>query len=108
MSKRKAHLIEAEDLLTVKEAGHTMQSSANAPQSDSRSGQKGMAILRRPDVQQRTGLGCTSIYNKMRDGTFPKPVKIGERAVGWLEHEIEAWIAGRVKERRRAQFSGDL
>ncbi|RZU46826.1 AlpA family transcriptional regulator [Fluviicoccus keumensis] len=54
------------------------------------------AILRRKQVEQRIGLSRSSIYNAMRDGTFPKPISLGARAVGWLETDIQAWIDARI------------
>ncbi len=48
-----------------------------------------------PDVKARTGLSRSSIYVFMADGTFPKPVSLGVRAVGWLDSEITAWIESR-------------
>lgn len=53
-------------------------------------------ILRRKTVESRTGLSRSSIYQKMADGEFPKPISIGARAVGWLETTINDWIADRV------------
>ena len=47
-------------------------------------------ILRRPAVQVRSGLSCSTIYDQMRAGKFPRPVPLGEKAVGWLESEILA------------------
>jgi len=61
------------------------------------------AILRRPQVQQRTGLSRSTLYQYIKDGDFPKPVQLGMRAVGWLESDISDWIAKRVREAR----SGD-
>ena len=52
-------------------------------------------LLRREEVEARTALSRTSIYRKIREGTFPEPRKIGARAVRWPESEIEAWIADR-------------
>jgi prophage regulatory protein len=49
---------------------------------------------------ERVGLKQSSIYNKMKAGDFPKPVKISERAVGWVESEINDWIASRIEEAR--------
>ncbi len=49
--------------------------------------------LRLPDVKAETGLGKTSIYHLIREGEFPKPVKISSRAVAWREGAIEAWKA---------------
>jgi prophage regulatory protein len=54
-------------------------------------------ILRAPAVKARTGLGLTSIYTL--EG-FPKPVKLGPRASGWLESEINAWILARAEQSR--------
>ncbi|MBB3589918.1 prophage regulatory protein [Rhizobium sp. BK529] len=53
-------------------------------------------ILRRPEVQNRTGLPTSTLYAAIADGRFPPPVKIGKRAVGWVEGQVEAWIADRV------------
>ena len=52
-----------------------------------------LGIIRLPEVERRTGRRRSSIY---ADPTFPRPISIGPRAVGWLVHEIDAWIAARV------------
>ena len=49
-------------------------------------------LRRRPWVQEATGLSRSAIYAKMQDGTFPKSVRIGKRAVAWHEADIERWI----------------
>lgn len=49
-------------------------------------------ILRRPDVESRTGLSRSSIYDGMSKGTFPQAVKLGVRAVGWRESDIANWL----------------
>lgn len=54
-------------------------------------------LMTRSEVEARTALSRTSIYRKMREGTFPTPLKIGERAVRWPESEIEAWLASRPR-----------
>jgi prophage regulatory protein len=59
------------------------------------------AILRRPQVEQRTGLSRSTLYQYSKDGDFPKPVRLGLRAVGWLESDISDWIAARVKGARQ-------
>ncbi len=46
-------------------------------------------IIRLPSVMVRTGLARSSIYHKISVGEFPRPVKLGPRAVGWIESEIE-------------------
>lgn len=52
-------------------------------------------ILRRPDVEARTGLARSTIYAWMAAGTFPRPVALGARLVGWRESEIQAWLETR-------------
>jgi prophage regulatory protein len=58
-------------------------------------------ILRLPEVKARVGLCRASIYQRIAIGSFPKQISLGARAVGWLEHEIEAWIAERIRTGRR-------
>ena len=49
-------------------------------------------FLRLPDVQRVLGIGRSTVYNNLAaDPTFPRPVKLGKRAVGWRRTEIEAW-----------------
>lgn len=57
-------------------------------------------ILRLPQVIERTGLSRTTIYNRIADATFPKPIKLGERAVGWVDTEIDEWIQARITHTR--------
>jgi len=47
--------------------------------------QREPAFLRRKQVETRTGLSRSTIYQTIKDGVFPKPVPLGPRAVGWLE-----------------------
>jgi len=47
-------------------------------------------FLKLPEVRIRTGKSRSSIYQGMKDGTFPTAIRIGPRAVAWLELEIEA------------------
>jgi prophage regulatory protein len=58
--------------------------------------QKALVILRRKDVERRTGLGRSSLYGLMKSGQFPKSVKISARAVGWLESDIDSFIASKI------------
>ena len=59
--------------------------------------QREPAFLRRKQVETRTGLTLSTIYQYIKDGAFPKPVPLGPRAVGWIESDVSEWIAGRVK-----------
>ncbi len=54
-------------------------------------------LLTRHEVEARTALSRTSIYRKLREGTFPEPLKIGERALRWPASEIESWLASRPR-----------
>ena len=56
-------------------------------------------LLRMRDVERITSLGKTTIKRKMADGTFPKPVKISTRRMGWPAYTIKAWLAERVEGR---------
>ena len=52
-------------------------------------------ILRRPEVERRTGLSRSTLYAMMAEGVFPKPVRLGKRAVGWRESDVLAWLESR-------------
>lgn len=56
-------------------------------------------ILRRPDVLKMTGMANSTLYEAMARNAFPRPVKIGRRAVGWPESEVILWIEERRDER---------
>ena len=51
-----------------------------------------MNILRRDAVERKTGLSRSSIYAKVAEGTFPRQINLGSRAVGWVESEIDGWL----------------
>jgi len=59
--------------------------------------QKKLFILRRKQVEKKTGLSRSTIYLRIHEGTFPRPINLGARAVGWLENEIETWLAERME-----------
>jgi prophage regulatory protein len=59
--------------------------------------QEKLSILRRKQVEKRTGLSRSTIYLRIQEGSFPRPINLGERAVGWLENEIEAWLVARIE-----------
>lgn len=54
-----------------------------------------LQILRLPEVKQITGLGRSSIYQMMADGTFPHSVALGLRAIGWRVGDIRDWLLSR-------------
>ena len=60
------------------------------------------SILRLPAVKARTGLSRSTIYLRVAEGTFPKPVSLGGRAVGWVEAEIQQWLEQQIEASRKA------
>ena len=58
----------------------------------------GSRVLRMPEVRALTGLGKSTIYKKLTEGTFPEPLRLGPRAIGWRARDILAWLEapGRV------------
>jgi prophage regulatory protein len=64
--------------------------------------QEKLSVLRRKQVEKRTGLSRSTIYLRIQEGTFPRPINLGVRAVGWLENEIEAWLAARMEIRNNS------
>lgn len=49
-------------------------------------------IIRRKALEARIGLSCSTIYMMMSEGRFPRPLKIGRRAVGWRASDVEEWL----------------
>ena len=60
------------------------------------------AVLRLPTVKARTGLSRSTIYQRVSAGTFPRPVNLGARAVGWLESEVDSWLAAQIERSRKS------
>ena len=58
-------------------------------------------ILRRHEVESQIGLSRSSIYQMMSDGDFPLPIKLGKRAVGWRQQDLNEWLSNRVSSVRR-------
>jgi prophage regulatory protein len=60
-------------------------------------------ILRMKDVQPLVGLSKSYIYRLGKEGRFPKPISImpNGKSVGWVEHEIHAWLEQRIAERNQ-------
>ena len=70
-------------------------------------GQNPLSILRRKQVESRTGLSRSTIYARIAEGSFPRPIDLGGgRAVGWVEAEIEAWLQSRIESSRKPVEGG--
>lgn len=59
------------------------------------------SILRLPAVKARTGLSRSTIYLRVTEGTFPKAVNLGGRAVGWVEAEVQQWLEQQIESSRK-------
>lgn len=62
--------------------------------------EKHQKLLRLTDVRARVPYSRSTIYQLISQGKFPKPICIGERAVAWLESDIDAWIEARIQSGR--------
>ena len=60
-------------------------------------------ILRLPYVRARTGLSRSTIYLRISEDRFPKPISLGGRAVGWIETEIDDWLKEQIETSRQAK-----
>ena len=60
-------------------------------------------FLRIREVVERTGLSRSTIYARLGQGGFPRPVSLGGRTVRWIEAELDEWIAERIAESRAAE-----
>lgn len=54
-------------------------------------------LLRLPEVKTRCGLSRSTIYQRIKNGTFPPALSIGARSVAWIESDIDGWIADQVR-----------
>jgi len=61
-------------------------------------------IIRLPAVKAKTGLSRSSIYLRMSKDKFPKSISLGERAIGWLESDIEQWIEELIEVSKHTQM----
>jgi len=56
-------------------------------------------LLRLPDVLERSALSRSALYRLVNEGAFPRPLKLTQRSVAWVESEVEAWIDEKMKRR---------
>ena len=62
-------------------------------------------ILRPPEVLIRTGLSRTTIWRRVRAGTFPAPIELGENSIGWPASEIAAWLENQPRRTYAAEVA---
>ncbi len=63
-------------------------------------------ILKLRAVKSRTGLSRSTLYLRIAQGTFPKQIRLGTRAVGWVEDEIEDWLKAQIEQSRNTTQYG--
>ena len=56
-------------------------------------------VLKAKQVAEEINVSVPQVYKLASKGTFPKPIKLGERGSGWLTSEIEAWLQSKVDAR---------
>jgi len=56
------------------------------------------SLIRNREVRSRVGFSNTTIYEKIKKGTFPKPIRIGDRMVAWDSEAIDSWIEKTIEE----------
>ncbi len=64
-----------------------------------------ITIMRRKEVETRCGLSRATIYSRVKKGSFPAPISLGDGAcppVGWIKLEIDAWLAAQVEKSRKS------
>ncbi|EGQ8607183.1 helix-turn-helix transcriptional regulator [Vibrio parahaemolyticus] len=59
-------------------------------------------IIRLPEVIKETGLSRSTIYLRMSKGDFPQSISLGDRAVGWLQGEVNQWLEQRISASRNS------
>ncbi len=57
--------------------------------------------MRLPAVMARTGLSRSTIYLRISKGCFPRSISLGGRAVGWVDTEVNEWVAQQIKASRK-------
>jgi prophage regulatory protein len=66
-----------------------------------------MRIIRRHQLTDKVGYCLAHIYRLERQGLFPRRIRLGRRAVGWVEEEVEAWLQERVDARDEGPSARD-
>lgn len=67
--------------------------------------QSPLVLLRRKQVEARTGLSRSTIYAKVKTNSFPAPIRLGEHSVAWIEGEIDAWLTEQIEKSRAARVA---
>ncbi len=69
-------------------------------------GERSIRIIRLPEVVAKTGFSRTTIYERLKhDAAFPRPIALGERAIGFVEHEVDAYLIALIEASRKGATS---
>lgn len=60
---------------------------------------RGLQLLKLKQVMSITSLGRSTVYKYCADNNFPKPIKLGQRNVAWIENEVQEWIKQKMIQR---------
>lgn len=63
-------------------------------------------LIRLPNVIKRAGISRSTIYNLIKEGSFPSPIRLGGRSIAFIESEIDDWIDSKIKESRQEEGCG--
>lgn len=63
--------------------------------------EEALRIIQRKEVQERTTLSKSALYLKIKEGSFPRPVKLSKRRVGWISEEIAEWLTQQIEQSRK-------
>lgn len=88
---------EPTDLLRAEDVNGSIARSGSSVENETPSRQGPIRLLRLPQVMEMTGLRKTKIYELHAEGAFPRRVRITAHSVGWVEAEVQAWLARRVE-----------
>lgn len=91
---------------SAQRARTTRKSGAMTEQPKERKARAPVRFLRMSEIQARTGVSRTTIYNWVAEGRFPPPVRLGTRAIGWPEPEFEEWSRERIEKSRDVAEGG--
>ena len=58
----------------------------------------GKRVLRLPEVLKMTGISRASVYKRLKEGTFPQPIRLGPRTVGWRLSDLDLWLSSPERE----------
>ncbi|MCU8301514.1 AlpA family transcriptional regulator [Vibrio vulnificus] len=62
-------------------------------------GERPMRFLKLKEVMEKTALSRSAIYRKMNEDQFPQSISLGDRAVAWVESEVDEWMEECLKDR---------